>query len=51
MTIEILKKLLRSSESREQRELLSEQRSVKRLVDGVNDEMDIAFKALGIIYE
>lgn len=45
------KKLLRSSESREQRELLSEQRSVKRLVDGVNDEMDIAFKALGIIYE
>ncbi|WP_390241230.1 StbB family protein [Vibrio sp. R78045] len=43
------KKLLRSSESREQREALSEQRSVKRLVNGVNDEMDIAFKALGIL--
>lgn len=45
------KKLLRSSDSREQREALSEQRSVKRLVNGVNDEMDIAFKALGILDE
>jgi hypothetical protein len=41
--------LLRQAESREAREALSEQRSVKRLVNGVNDEMDIAFKALGIL--
>lgn len=43
------RKLLRESNSQEERGLLSEQRSVKRLVDGVNDDLDIAFKALGIL--
>lgn len=38
--------LLRNAKSREEREDLSEQRSIKRLINGVNDVLDRAFNAL-----
>jgi hypothetical protein len=41
--------LIRQTESREERERLSEEQSVKRLVNGVNKDLDIAFANLEII--
>jgi hypothetical protein len=40
--------LLRQTENREEREKLSEDKSVKRLVTGINEELDIAFANLDI---
>jgi hypothetical protein len=40
--------LLRAAESREAREAISEERSLKRLVSGVNDDLETAFLMLDI---
>lgn len=40
--------LLREAESREKREAISEEKSIKRLVTGINEELDIAFSNLDI---
>lgn len=40
--------LLRQAESREKREVISEEKSIKRLVTGINEELDIAFSNLDI---
>ncbi|CNK26161.1 Uncharacterised protein [Yersinia aldovae] len=41
--------LLRQTESKEEREKLSEARSIKRIVNGMNESLDVAFKDLNII--
>ena len=42
------RKLLRAEKSRAKKEEISEMKSVKRLVSGVNDDLDIAFKMLNL---
>ncbi|MGF1871972.1 StbB family protein [Photobacterium indicum] len=41
--------LLRQAETQAEKETLSDERTIKRLVSGVNDVLDVAFENLGII--
>lgn len=43
------RELLKASTSKEEREKISEERSIKRLVNGFNESLDTAFKQLNII--
>lgn len=42
------RKMLRETECKKKREKISEKRSIKRLVNGVNEDLDIAFEMLEI---
>lgn len=43
------KSMLKSAETKEERGRISEARSIKRLVDGVNEELNIAFEKLSLV--
>ncbi|UJF17235.1 transcriptional regulator [Vibrio sp. SS-MA-C1-2] len=43
--------LLREAKSKEERMSLSEERSVKRLIEGINQEFDLAFQALELSHD